>query len=86
MNRIELKQILLDAGVPPLEFSLFKNDRRKVDTVVCLWPTSDKKYEFYIYERGKKYEVREYSTENDGCKAVLEEFSYSYPELIQYIK
>lgn len=86
MNRIELKKILLDAGVPSIYFSLFKEDGRKIDTVICLWPTDNKEFEFYIYERGSKYDIKIYPTENEGCMAVLSEFVDEYPALKQFIK
>ncbi len=73
MNKIELHNLLNEAGVPDELYNL--NGDGRVDERFCLTPKGDQ-WQVYFLERGIKTTVKTFCTESEACQYIYEQLIY----------
>ena len=88
MNIKELQKLLDSSGVSEIYYSLSSNSHPKADTFGQLRVLPSGEYEVSTVERGERYDVKTFVSENDACIWFLKDggLGLHYQKIAEYIK
>ena len=69
MNKNELKSVLIVKQIPNYYYNL--DGVGEIDQRVCL-ENEGQEWIVYYSERGKRFDIRRFSTEDEACQDILE--------------
>ncbi len=71
MNKYDLKQILEKERIDPRIYSIYGITGPPKDQQYVLWKEG-LIWSVYFYERGHKFDLEQFLTEDEGCKRLLD--------------
>lgn len=80
-----LRQILINHDVYRGDYSLSENEPCVCEVTSCIRKRTNG-FEYYIYERNVKRDVKIFETEDEVCRALLSDMTSDYPALKKYIQ